>query len=296
MPSPAVISNIYGGKVKVTFSPGRHTYMVDVPGVVKRGWFPSVTGVLGVLAKPQLIRWASQKTVQYLEKRVGQRESELGTPPFVLDTREFHSMLADAEENWNDSEATSIGSLAHRFLEAELKHRTEEGPKPERPRVDLVLAPDFTAGMIDAANSSISAGLQFLDEHEVKPLLLERVLFSPSNAYVGTVDFVGYVDGELVIGDWKSSKKLYPENFLQLAAYVHAYAEEFDKLIHTRYLWNIKKSGEGLEMEKKGIDTYQEDLSAFQNCLGLYNWKRQNDQWSKGIVAQPLPDGWKKNA
>jgi PD-(D/E)XK nuclease superfamily protein len=293
VPEPAKISHIYDGKIKVTFSPGRHTYMVDVPGLLKKAWFPSVTGILGVKAKPQLIKWASQKTVQYLEKRLGQRESQLGNPPFMLDTAEFHSMLADVEEGWNDDEATSIGSLAHRFLEAELKYRTEQAPKPERPRMDPVSLPGFTSTMVDMANSSISAGLQFLDEHEVRPIMLERVLFSPTEAFIGTVDFIGYVDDELVVGDWKTSKRLYVENWLQEAAYVHAYQEEFGKLIHTRYLWNIKKSGEGIEVEKRGIDFYQADWDCFSAAKTIYCWNREHDPWLKGVLPQPLSADWK---
>lgn len=296
MPAPAVISMIYDGKVKISFSPGRHTYMVDVPGVVKKAWYPSVTGILGVIAKPQLTKWASQRTVQYIQKRLGEYESSQGAPPFTLDTKHVHSWCDDAEEGWQDTESTSIGSLAHRFLEAELKYRAGEGPEPARPKMDPVLAPDFTAGMIDQANHSITAGLSFFDEHDVKPIMLERVLFSPTEAYVGTCDFIGYVDGELVIGDHKTSKRLYSEYRLQLSAYVNAYLQEFGKLIQTRYLWNIKKDGTGLEVEKHSVETYQEDLDCFRSCHGLYSWQRNNDPWKKGVAAQPLPEDWRERA
>jgi hypothetical protein len=287
---------IYDDKVKVTFSPGRHTYMVDVPGVVKKAWFPSVTGILGVIAKPQLTKWASQRTVQYIQKRLGEFESSQGAPPFMLDTKHLHSWCDDAEEGWQDTESTSIGSLAHRFLEAELKYRAGTGPRPERPKVDLVLAPEFTPGMIDMANASITAGVSFLDEHDVRPLMLERVLFSPTEAYLGTVDFIGYVDGELVIGDWKSSKRLYVEYWLQLSAYINAYLSEFNVLIKKRYLWSIKKDGTGLEVETRDVDTYQEDLDCFRGCRALYSWQRANDPWKKGIAAQPLPENWREIA
>jgi hypothetical protein len=294
MPSAAVISNIYDGKIKVQFSPGRHTYMVTAPGIITKGWYPSVTGILGVIAKPQLTKWASQRTIEYIKKRLGELESSQTAPPFLLDTKHLHSWCEDAEEGWQDTESTSIGSLAHRFLEAELKYRAREGPKPERPKVDPVSAPDFTAGMIDAANHSISAGLSFFDEHEIKPLMLERVLFHPIDAYIGTVDFVGYVDGELVIGDYKSSKRLYAEYWIQLSAYINAYFCEFGKLIETRYLWNIKKDGTGLEVEKRGVDTHQDDIGCFRGCQALYSWQRKNDPWKKGVAAQPFPDDWRE--
>jgi len=296
MPAPAVISMIYDGKVKVTFSPGRHTYSVDIPGVIRKGWFPSVTGILGTKAKPQLVNWAAKQALGYVAKRLGAFESSQGAPPFLLDTREIHSWISDGGDGWKEDPAASIGSLAHRFLEAEVKHRAGLGSRPMLPiQVDPVLAPEYTPGMVEAANASVRAGIEFLNDHEVEPLMLERVLFSPTDAYIGTCDFYGKIDGKLAIADWKTSRAPYPEYHLQTAAYAKAVEEEFGTLPLERYVIVTKKDG-GLEWVQRGVDTYQEDLDAFRACHTLYNWERSHDPWKKGIAAQPLPAAWRAHA
>jgi hypothetical protein len=288
MPQPAVITDIYQGRARVTFSPGRHTYMVRVPGIVEKLWQASVTGYLGMKAKPALTNWAAKRSLAYVERKVGEYESKLGAPPFTVDTKEVYSWLAEAADGWNESNETTIGSLAHRVFEAELKFRAGLGPKPRTPVVyDPLTMTEFTEGMVAEANKAIVAGFQFFNEHHVEPMFLERVLWSPSTGVIGTADFIGKIDGELCIGDFKTSKRLYPEYRIQLAKYCQMYFEEFLKLPLKRWAINTKKDG-GLEHEVYGVDTYQADLDAFDACQVLYNFNREHDDYSKGSPVQVL--------
>ncbi|GAI11293.1 unnamed protein product [marine sediment metagenome] len=66
----------------------------------------------------------------------------------------------------------------------------------------------------------------FLDEHDIRVKLLEQRLWfklTEKYKYAGTADFIGYVDGKLMLLDWKTSKAIYPDMWLQLAAYVVAF-------------------------------------------------------------------------
>jgi hypothetical protein len=45
------------------------------------------------------------------------------------------------------------------------------------------------------------------DENNVKPLYIEKTISSQKYGFAGTADFIGYVNGELMIADWKTSKK-----------------------------------------------------------------------------------------
>ena len=290
MAQPSVVTDIYQGRVRCTFSPGRHTYMVRVHGHTDKLWQPSVTGILGVKGKPALTNWAAKKSLEYVAKKLGIYESSLGAPPFTVDTKEIHSWLAEAADSWNESQETTIGSLAHRVFEAEVQYRAGLGPKPRTPVVyDPVTMPEYTEGMIDAANLAIQAGFQFLDEHHVEPIMLERVLWSPSTGTIGTTDFVGKIDGELCVGDWKTSKRIYSEYRVQLAKYAQMYHEEFRVLPLVRWAINTKKDG-GLEHEKYGVDSYQSDLDAFDACQVLYNFDREHDDFRKGTPVQVLGD------
>lgn len=276
----------------MTFNDSRHTYSIRVPGAnVDKLWQPSVTGVLGIRDKPALINWAVGQHREYVERKLTLLETNpdlLHCP--LLSIADVRDMLAEAQECWRDlSGAASIGSLAHRYLHAELSYRA--GVTTEQPKMtvepDEILAPGFSKEMIDLANQSVKAGLQFLDENHVKPLIFERILWSPTHGYVGTADLIAKVNGVLAVLDWKTSKAIFPEYNLQTAAYSNCYMEEFGSVIQDRYVVNIKKDG-GLEVEKRNLETYSEDLGAFLACLEVYRWNRANDKYRPGSPIQVL--------
>lgn len=283
-----IITDIYQGRARVTFNEKSHIYNIRVHGIIDKLWQPSCTGILGVKGKPALTNWAAKKSLEYVAKKLGTYESTQGKPPFTVDTKEIHSWLEEAADNWNESKETTIGSLVHRVFEAEVKFRAGIGPKPTLPIVlDPITMPGYTQEMIDCANLSVNAGLAFLDEHKVEPFLLERPLWSPSTGVVGTPDFIGKIDGELCVADWKTSKKIYPEYRLQLAKLVQMYEEEFKVLPLIRWAINTRKDG-GLEHEKYGVDSYQNDLNSYDACTTLYHWDREHDSYKKGTPVQVL--------
>lgn len=60
----------------------------------------------------------------------------------------------------------------------------------------------------------------WVSEHQVKPIHIEKTLISEKYGFAGTADFIGYVDGELVVADWKSSNVYKKESYaMQLGAY-----------------------------------------------------------------------------
>lgn len=290
MPQPAIVTDIYQGRARVTFSPGRHTYVVRVPNVVEKLWQPSVTGVLQSKGKPALINWAAKKSLEYVKHKLGAWESTQGEPPFMVNSQDIYSWIAEAEEGWNEMTEASIGTLAHKVFEAELKFRAGQGPKPRLPiESDPIAFPNFTPIMLEAANASAYAGLKFINDHQIEPMFLERVLWSPSTGDIGTTDFVGKIDGKFCIGDWKTSKRIFPEYRIQLAKYTQMYYEEFKKLALHRIAINTKKDG-GLEHEWYDVDSYQFDLDAYAACRTLYDFNREHDKYAKGTPVQVLGD------
>jgi len=290
----AIVTDIYQGRARVTFQEKRHTYSIRVHGHVDKLWQPSVTGILGLKAKPALTGWAAKKSLEYVGKRLGEHESSLGAPPFTVDTKEIHAWLAEAADGWNeDATATTIGTVAHRYSYEELRHRA--GLAPNRPTfpivADPVLMPDFTPAMVEAANSSARAVTQFLDEHHFEPFLMERPLWSPIDGFVGTPDYIGKIDGELAIADYKTSKRIYAEYWMQLAALQYMFQMEFPgQVIRKRYAINIPKDGSDLQVEKRGLDSFSSDLDGFMACWTLYKWERENDDYKKGSPVQVLGD------
>lgn len=290
-------TKLYNGRAIITFNELRHTYSIRVPELkLEKLWQPSVTGVLNVMAKDALIPWAAGEVRLYAEERL--HELHGTTEDNELTVRDVENILAEAQECWRDrSKAMSIGSLAHRYLHSEIMYRA--GAIKEKPemtvKADPILAPTFDQPMIDAAAESVKAGIQFLDDHHVEPIMFERVMWSPEYGFVGTADLVAKVDGVMSVIDYKTSKAIYSSMFLQLAAYQNAYMTEFpDQVIHNRYVVNIKKDGTGLEVEKRDLESYSDDLEAFLACLTLYRWNRLNDKYRPGSTIQIVGTDWLK--
>jgi hypothetical protein len=291
MAQPSITTEIYQKRAYITFYSGPHKYSVRVPGVVEKLFQPSITGVLSQKNKGALIGWAAKESLAVVRRRLGEHQSERGESA-VITPRDLESWIADAEENWREeSNATTIGTVAHRFAYEELRFRA--GLTPNKPRfpieADSVLMPDFTAGMVEATNASARAAVGFFDEHHIEPVLLERPLWSPTYGYVGTPDFIGRIDGELSVLDFKTSKKPYPEYFCQDAALQAAFGEEFpEQKIIKRWVLVIHKDGSGIEVETRGNDTFDADFGMFKACLNLYHWERANDSFKAGEPVQIL--------
>lgn len=290
-------TKIYNGRVIATFNEVKHWYNIRIPELkIEKAWFPSVTSVLNVMAKDALVNWSAGEVQLYAQEKLHEEFGVDGKTSLTV--RDVENILAEAKECWRDrSKAMSVGSLAHRHLHAEIMYRS--GVTKEKPemvvKADPILAPTFDQAMIDAAAASVKAGIQFLDEHHIEPILFERVLWHPEYSFIGTPDLIGKVDGVLSIVDYKSSKAVYPSMFLQLAAYQSAFMCEFpDKVIKNRYIVNIKKDGSGLEYEMKDLDSYAEDLDAFLACLTLYSWNRKYDKYRPGSPIQVIGTDWLK--
>lgn len=291
MPNTSV-TKAYQDRATITFNESRHSYLIRVHGHADKLFQPSVTGVIGQKAKPALVGWAAKQSLAYVTKKLGEYESTQTKPPFIVDTTEIHGWLAEAEDAWREQEhATTIGTVAHRFAYEELRFRAGLSKlKPKFPiTADPVLMPDFTDAMVDATNSAARAVLEFFDSHKIQPILMERPLWSPTEGYVGTPDVICKLDGILSILDYKTSKAIFAETRIQLAALQNMYQEEFpDQVIRNRWAVNIPKDGGDVQTETYGLDTYSEDLESFRACLTLYHFNRKNDSYQKGSPVQIL--------
>jgi len=61
----------------------------------------------------------------------------------------------------------------------------------------------------------------WLKQHDVQPVLMEKLLWDEIEGYAGRLDFFGYVDGRLRLMDFKSNRTIQPKMGLQLVGYKH---------------------------------------------------------------------------
>lgn len=79
-----------------------------------------------------------------------------------------------------------------------------------------VAVPEHLAGHVEAV-------VAFMDEWQVAPILVEKVIGHYGHGYAGTFDLIADLpDGRRVLFDYKTSKSIWPETAIQLAAYRHA--------------------------------------------------------------------------
>jgi hypothetical protein len=264
---------LYGGRVAVRFHSKGHRYTISVP---ERGLVditqPSVTTVLGTLEKSgPLIGWAVKQCRLYGEAALRQ-EQDL--------TREgFAKILTDMTKHWRTvkQQAADVGTAVHDYLHAYLK------AKVDKESVDIP-RPKFQDEEMDAAvNRAIGAGLDFFDVHHLIPLRMEAPVWSAKYGYIGMDDFIGFVDGELSVIDYKTSKDIYPEVWLQTAAYQAAYEEEHPDLrIQTRWAVNVRKTGE-LVAAKRNM--FERDFRAFLCLLDAWEWRQTQIEGKEPTVV-----------
>lgn len=116
----------------------------------------------------------------------------------------------------------------------------------------------------------------FSDEHELKPELLEQHLWfelSDKYRYAGTADFIGYVDGKLMLLDWKTSKAIYPDMWLQLSAYIVAFEAITGERIESCGILQIRDGKK--KYVTKTYDEMMEEFKIFKACLVIHNKYRK---------------------
>ena len=253
---------LYDGGVTIDFDGRKHMYTW-----VEKGYaIPGVTSVLKRLNKEALIAWAAKMAVEgvlmeIVPKLRGHVSAEVFgallsvkeregfflsyTPDFLRETALPDMTLGELDVVCQRAkghharytrEAAGIGKQVHGYAEACLRATMKgaSGAFPSRP---------------DTKDERIHLGCDAFDEwiraHDVRIIEPERVIFSEQYFYAGTADVYGYIDGELVVGDFKTSSGIWNEHLLQTAAYQNALEEELSKRIEARWLIRLdKKTGE----------------------------------------------------
>jgi hypothetical protein len=115
--------------------------------------------------------------------------------------------LAKLDYRETRDRAGDIGTLVHEAIEARLNGLPI--PSPEN------------------GAQAIGAFLKWEEQNNIEIVQQEIQLVSEEYRYGGTLDAVGIVDGTYVLLDWKTSKGVYKNYLLQLAAYVQLWNENF---------------------------------------------------------------------
>ena len=157
---------------------------------------PSATTILSLLDKPALVGWAAKTVTEYVRERaLG------GNGDGPVDRDRLVAILDAAPKEWRkvSRKAMDIGTAVHQAIETILKG----GREPEAP------SPEMLAALV--------AFYEWRDAVGLKPFSTECTVYG--DGYAGTADLVATVNGRLYLVDFKTSSGVWPEYYLQTAAY-----------------------------------------------------------------------------
>lgn len=202
------MQQIYDGLLE--FNEHRHAYHWN------GSLLPGVTSIMRRVGKPALITWAANLAADTVLA---------GWHPDIT-RNEMFDLCEDARRAHNTvkNEAAGIGKNIHAYAEARLRGE----PTPEL--------------QSEEAKRGAEAFEDWLQQHDVRPLMVERRVMSKQYWYAGTTDIFGYIDGELCVADFKTGKGVYLDYWLQTAAYQIALEEELGKQVAARWIIRLDKT------------------------------------------------------
>lgn len=161
--------------------------------------YPSVTSILGLLDKKALVPWAAKCVAEYTAARIEHN---------VIYTK--HDIVKHLTECrnawiWESDKATSIGTRVHDMVEGVVN--------------PVVMCTQQVTCTED--ENCMCAFYEWMREHDVVIVETESEVYG--NGYAGRLDIIAYIDGVLTLVDIKTSKSIYREYRLQVAAYAKAW-------------------------------------------------------------------------
>jgi len=224
---------LYDGKEIVRFDDEKH-YFYDKKG----DYLLSVTGITKIIDKSDaLMGWAVNQMADYL---LNSGEKEINLEIVEKAKKEYRRKKI---------EAADIGTLIHRWISEWIK-----GENPEMPDNEKVV-------------NGITAFLKFQQEHKLKWIESEKIVYSKKHKYAGILDAIAEEGSNLILVDFKSSNGIYDEMRMQVAGYQIAYEEEIQKKFNRQMI--IRFGKESGEFEVKELKEPKKDKKAFLACLTI---------------------------
>lgn len=155
-----------------------------------------------------------------------------------------------------------IGTLVHEMMFCDLK-----GEK--------VNTSYYTATQIEIAKNSFKKYINWKKQHTIESIVLEYGMVSEKYQYGGTIDNYCLFDGVPTLIDYKTSKALYSEMFIQVAAYRQLLMEHGHKVRNVAILRVGRDELEGFEYYEITKEKLDLSWELFSHCLGIYNLKKQ---------------------
>lgn len=228
--------------------------------------YPSVTTITGSLSK-DLVAWAAHETALATVDNFS-RVRELvddGTRDAAVD---YIKSLSAARR----ARPADLGKLIHRIVES----LAGDAPMPE-------ITPE--------AAPYVHSFLAWVDDFAPDFVFNEAVVANPSVGYAGTLDAIVRLPHNrerVVVVDWKTGKRVYPEVALQLTAY--RYAEEIWRE-QGKIAMPAVDGGAVLHLQPGGyefrpVETNPAVFDYFRAIMRAHHWQRV---YGKNVLGESIP-------
>ena len=247
------------------FRDDRHRYYID-----GNGPYPGVTSVIKALDKPALIEWAKRETAR----------CAIDNYDFVADlvkrggldaARAWLASIPDMQRDTAAQMGTAVHAIAEHISRGETYTATEE----QKPFAE--------------------AYARFLDDYVPNFKSLERMVFSEQHGYGGTFDSIAVIAGSTYLIDTKTSKSVYEETAMQLAALANADwcglpgdAKQYRIPKIQRYaVLHIRPDQYARGYRLIEFRVTDADYDSFLACLRLSNWRKDSKPIGESV---PRPE------
>ena len=219
---------------------------------------PSATRVLDVISKPALVPWGLKVGANWLEKNLFHDADASSKNTKVYKSRmALEPLLKGMKSAYRGTSknALNIGSITHEWVEGAVNWKLGEGEIPQMPQQE------------EAVNA-IHAFKDWVGQNVVEWKSSEEKLFHRKHKYAGTVDARAIINGEYCVIDWKTSKAVYPEYHLQVAAYAKAVEDIHGIPVDATYILRCDKATGRFEAVRS--TAIEENFEAYLAALKLF--------------------------
>jgi hypothetical protein len=234
---------------------------------------PSVTSILSVISKPALVAWSARVERESVIAEAGKLH-ELAGPE--VKSASFALMLQNAlgKEKAHTKalrKAGEIGSDLHSLIEWGLRGELcqKVGPSP-------VIGPE--------AQIAYASWQKWRQKVNLKPIWVERMVWSERYGYAGTADLLALVDGVETLLDWKTGKTVYPESFLQNVAYRQCVHDMGIGLPIQGLILRLPKTADEPGFEPVYVPgDFCEQLNVFLHARELWKWQQETSKYEEEV-------------
>ncbi len=260
LPAKVESSTSFDGKHTIEFNEASHRYKLDGKACV------GVTTFLkgGLPTSQGLVSWQKGQALEHLWNATVNREVDLETKAELFKA----AKLADRAVA---QEAADVGTVLHAFAEHRAKGELEEA--------STLLDKVFGVEKWPQIKSCVDKYLEWESHNRGKYMASEQLIASPMYMYCGKYDLLSKRDGKIVLSDYKTSKAIFLEHKIQLAAYRLALRQWSDIRVDAIEILRFGKTGDEFETEYIDDSQFLADLEEQAvRCRLTYGFVTKNEK------------------